>query len=270
LKLEARLSSRYSITIYEYCKDYIKVEIPKLEITTFKKLLGIEGGYDRIFDIRHKVIEKSLKEINEKTDITITGYELIKEGKKIKYVKFHAEMKDSPPPSPDAEGKETFEEISEELELIPKTEKLTSKQKKELESLIGKYGSMIVRSNIEYTNNQNYKKYYTYLRKAIMEDYAESDRMNAAKETVINSEPEIEINNETEIENKELLEVYEKLDMEAKAEIEEAAEKELSVLPGIEYIGKTTKAYESMRRSKITEITKLKYGKIKSLATARN
>lgn len=141
IKLESRFESKHTIPIYEYCKDYIKVEIPRLTVETFKQMLGIGGGYARTYDMRKKIIEPAIKEINEKTDITITSYELIRQGKKHKWIKFVGELKDGDkPPKPKSpkksEGKQEEKESQnnnsskEEIKgQLPKNVVLTLKTK---------------------------------------------------------------------------------------------------------------------------------------------
>jgi len=82
------LKSKYSIALYENVKEFAKSEFPQISIDLLKELLGVEKDKYRSFsDLRKRVIDTAVKEINEKTDIEIS-YELIKNGRKYEYIKF--------------------------------------------------------------------------------------------------------------------------------------------------------------------------------------
>jgi hypothetical protein len=80
------LQGKHSIIIYELAIRYCKVEIPKLTIEEFRKLTGTEN-YGDWAQIKAKVIDPAIKEINEKTDI-ILDYQIFKSGRKIIALKF--------------------------------------------------------------------------------------------------------------------------------------------------------------------------------------
>ena len=82
------LSSKYSIALYENIKDFSGSEFPEITLDLFRELMGVEKNkYKSISDLKKRVIEPAVKEINQKTDIFIS-YELRKEGRKYKYIKF--------------------------------------------------------------------------------------------------------------------------------------------------------------------------------------
>ena len=86
-------NSKYSIALYEITKDYINAEIPKMEIKKFKELMGIkENQYTQYPDLKKRVIDPAIKEITNNTNINLT-YEIIKEGRIPKYIKFEINEK---------------------------------------------------------------------------------------------------------------------------------------------------------------------------------
>jgi hypothetical protein len=88
-----QFKSKYSIILYELAEDYksnrsSKVKIPKMELEKFRKLMGIkETQYKDFRNLRIKVIEQAISEINEKTDLIIS-YEVTKRGRKVTHIDF--------------------------------------------------------------------------------------------------------------------------------------------------------------------------------------
>lgn len=85
-----RLKGKYAIRLYELCKSYQNNYIKELDINGFnfyiekiKKLWCLPDIY-RTNDIK-RILEKSIKEINKKTDIQISIYDNYKIGTKINY-----------------------------------------------------------------------------------------------------------------------------------------------------------------------------------------
>lgn len=77
--------SKYTIRLYENIIRYTTnsndfIHLPKMEIKTFKKLMGIEDKkYKRIAHLQGTVIDVAVHEINSKTDVEVS-YELFKSG----------------------------------------------------------------------------------------------------------------------------------------------------------------------------------------------
>jgi len=90
------LRSKYSIALYELAEDYINAQIPKMEIASFRELMGIEEEqYYKFSTLRKYVIDVAIKEINDSENITFSlGYELEKRGKKITHIKFTTHKKE--------------------------------------------------------------------------------------------------------------------------------------------------------------------------------
>lgn len=93
------IKGKYSIRIYELLKSFYNRKFQKhleeeIEIEKIKKLLLAEN-YKDYRDFKKRVLEPSVKEINQYTDINMM-YESIKEGKSIKRIKFIVDRKEYP------------------------------------------------------------------------------------------------------------------------------------------------------------------------------
>jgi plasmid replication initiation protein len=88
-----RLTSKYAKRIYPLCSQWKdKGETKKYDIEEFKKMLGLldDKGNDkaeRISDLKSKVLDIAVKQINEHTELHIS-YKLEKKGKAFKYITF--------------------------------------------------------------------------------------------------------------------------------------------------------------------------------------
>jgi len=83
-----RLRSAYSVRIYELLKQVELFQERSFVLTDLRKLLGIkEDEYKLYADFRRKVLEHSIKEINEKTDLRLS-YETEKRGRGVNKIKF--------------------------------------------------------------------------------------------------------------------------------------------------------------------------------------
>jgi plasmid replication initiation protein len=89
------MQSKYSIRLYELLKSYQNLKKCEFEIDRLKKLLSAEI-YELFGNFKIKVLDVALKEINDYCDISVS-YELEKQGKKIRNIKFSIEPKYSLP-----------------------------------------------------------------------------------------------------------------------------------------------------------------------------
>lgn len=91
------LESKYAIRIYQITKSNIYKKTFVLELETLKKQLKLtQKSYSLYGNIKKKVIEPALAEINEKTDISLS-YEEIKIGRKVEMLKFKVSQKKNNP-----------------------------------------------------------------------------------------------------------------------------------------------------------------------------
>lgn len=102
------LRSSHAIKLYQLLAHY-KYNTDEREITLdeLKSMLGIndEKGYALFSNIKIKILEISKREINEKTDLTIS-YSMIKTGKKVTSIKFKITQK----PNQEVQAKKEFEQ----------------------------------------------------------------------------------------------------------------------------------------------------------------
>jgi plasmid replication initiation protein len=91
------LSSRYAIRLYEILIQWRSIgKTPKFEINDFRELLGLTiEDYPRIDNFKRKILDFSISQINEHTDILV-GYEQHKAGRVITGFSFTFTQKKQP------------------------------------------------------------------------------------------------------------------------------------------------------------------------------
>ena len=82
-----KLKSKASIRLFEICQSQLYRSEFIIEIDLLKKLLDISGKYEDYRDLRKRILEPSVREINDLTCLNIE-YEPIKNGKKIVKLRF--------------------------------------------------------------------------------------------------------------------------------------------------------------------------------------
>lgn len=95
LKVVKDLKSKYAVAIYEFVSDYLKIGKKRVYLDDFKTMMGIDpqSGYKRFCDFKTRVIDPSVKEINEKTSITLK-VEPIYRGRKVTMLEFRFVYRD--------------------------------------------------------------------------------------------------------------------------------------------------------------------------------
>ena len=98
LSQTANLKSVYSARLYELLIQWRSTgKVPMVDLTSFREQLGIGiNEYQRMHHFKARVLDLAVKEINEKTDITVQ-YEQHKEGRLIKGFSFSFKQKQSAP-----------------------------------------------------------------------------------------------------------------------------------------------------------------------------
>ncbi|MEZ2904290.1 replication initiation protein RepM [Acinetobacter terrestris] len=96
-KQVAHLTSKYATRLYELLIAWREVgKVPQLELSEFRNRLGlIDNEYTAMSDFKKRVLEPSIKQINEHTDITVT-YEQHKKGRIISGFSFKFKQKSQP------------------------------------------------------------------------------------------------------------------------------------------------------------------------------
>jgi len=121
--LVSRLKSSYSIVLYEFLRDYLTSPvIPKLTIQNLRDLMGIKDNeYEAFKDLRKRVIDVAIKEINDKNDITC-GYTVKKEyGNRYAFIQFSVKKKKEQDPfgTVSKDNLELFKESDDSVYKIP-------------------------------------------------------------------------------------------------------------------------------------------------------
>ena len=96
-KQVAHLTSKYATRLYELLIAWREVgKVPQLELSEFRNRLGlVDSEYTAMSDFKKRVLEPSIKQINEHTDITVT-YEQHKKGRVISGFSFKFKQKVQP------------------------------------------------------------------------------------------------------------------------------------------------------------------------------
>lgn len=94
LKQVSQLTSKYAIRLYELLIAWREVgKVPKIELSEFREKLGISTDeYKAMNHFKSRVLEPSIKQINEHTDITVS-YEQHKTGRTISGFSFRFKQK---------------------------------------------------------------------------------------------------------------------------------------------------------------------------------
>ena len=169
------LKSKYSIILYEICKDYQNAEIPEMTIEQFKRLFGIENQKTYqlfFFKIRERVLDTAVKELNENPNVEFTvGYKLIKQSTSYTSIKFFIKYKSVSKPIEETRDNQHLKIL---INAVPKEER-TSSLESYLSKCLKSYDARYLLHQIEYVAQQKPKSFFAYLKKAIEEDYAKSE-----------------------------------------------------------------------------------------------
>lgn len=87
------MKSQYSIRIYELLKSYEYTKSKTFDIDDFRILVSAEN-YTRFGDLKRKVLDISMREINQLSDISV-NYDIIKKGRKYQQLKFNVSLKEN-------------------------------------------------------------------------------------------------------------------------------------------------------------------------------
>ena len=106
-----RLPSPYSVRIYELAKQYEKLKSRIISVEELKSFLGIEDKYPKYSNFKARIIEKSVQDINQHTDINLS-YEELKEGRRVAKLRFFIMKKQE---ETKAENEQTKEDSLQQL-----------------------------------------------------------------------------------------------------------------------------------------------------------
>jgi len=182
LVIVAGLKSRYAIILYEMIEDYRKVEIPEMTIEKFRELFNIENKYPKMPNLRERVLDPAVNEINQSENINfLVSYDLKKSGKAYTHIKFHikpkpAKLKLHQQAKVIEIGIKENKEIKELLDMIPSEYRRKEKVVSLILESVEVKGKEYTKAQIEYTvskfNSGKVKDFVAYLKQAIEKDYA--------------------------------------------------------------------------------------------------
>jgi plasmid replication initiation protein len=89
------LSSAYSVRLYEFLLQYLSLGKRDIEIEQLRKVLGLEGEYAALDDLKKRIIDVSVDQINERTDLTV-AYTQRRTGRFITHLLFSIKSKSAP------------------------------------------------------------------------------------------------------------------------------------------------------------------------------
>jgi len=168
------LQSKYAIILYELCRDYYKAEVPLLELEEFKKIFNIDDtkSYNRMDNLKAKVLDKAVEELNNNENVDfMVNYKLIKTGKAYTHIKFEVKPK---PKQKALEQKRDNMHLKVLIDAVPEAER-NKKLENYLSQCLKTYDAKYLLHQIKYVVEQKPKNFVAYLKKAIEEDYANTE-----------------------------------------------------------------------------------------------
>lgn len=93
LRMVGGLSTFYSMRIYELCSQFRKTQQRRITLDRFREVMDLGEKYQDVKNLRMRVIDPSIAEINAQTDLTVS-YEPLRKGRKITGLQFTIEIDD--------------------------------------------------------------------------------------------------------------------------------------------------------------------------------
>jgi len=149
-----RLSSPYTVRMYEFLKQYEKIGIRVFQVEDLKRYLFVEEKYSRYFDFKKRIILHSQKKLKQHTDISFS-FEEIKNGRRVVAIRFFIEKnkpKFNSNKTSDKSDKNRQKHSPIFQELYPKVRDWISKEV--LLQLLKKHPEQQIRNAITYTLNR--------------------------------------------------------------------------------------------------------------------
>ena len=91
----ASFESVYSIRLYELLVQWISIGQREIEVDWFKRQFQVDDKYSRVVDLKKRVIDPAIKEINQYSNFWVK-YEQRKTGRTITHFNFEFGLKDAP------------------------------------------------------------------------------------------------------------------------------------------------------------------------------
>lgn len=88
IKNVSALSKTHSIRIYELLQQFKKTGDRLIRVDDFRSMLGLEDKYSEFKILNRALLKPALKELNEKSDLTVT-FDTVKKGRTVIALHFH-------------------------------------------------------------------------------------------------------------------------------------------------------------------------------------
>ncbi|MEY8213670.1 MAG: replication initiation protein [Colwellia sp.] len=82
------LQNSYSIRLYEMCQQFIKAGNRMVTLEDFRFIMGVSDKYKDFKDLRKRVIDPAIAEVNDKTNLELTVAKLKKGGRSYTHLHF--------------------------------------------------------------------------------------------------------------------------------------------------------------------------------------
>jgi len=92
LKQISNLNSAYAIRFFELMMQFKSTEVRWIKLKTLKDRLELNNSYDRFYNLKVRIIEPAIKEINQFTNLFVT-WDIVKEGRVITGLTFSIKNK---------------------------------------------------------------------------------------------------------------------------------------------------------------------------------
>lgn len=163
-----QLRSKYAFRLYELAKKAELLGRIRYQVEELREILGVEKGELRKWiDFRRWCLDKAVKEVNEKTDLTVS-YEAIKWGRRYAEIVFWVKKK----PRGYMVEPALRAVLDKVLALIPKQHRTKKTIRAEVVKALRRHGEEYVERNILYSNEKAEKNYRVFLIRALREDWA--------------------------------------------------------------------------------------------------
>ena len=168
LKQIGRMTSVYAVRLYELLLQYIKFGKREISIVWLKEILQLEGEYPRIFDLKERVIDVAVNQINKYSDINVS-YTNIKTGRAI--TGFMFTIKRASTETVAVPTTETSIDNKTLLVFVPEAHRTKKSVIVAIGSAEKKHGFDYVKRNILYSNANAAKSYAGFLNSALKQDW---------------------------------------------------------------------------------------------------
>ena len=171
LEQVGQMTSVHAVRIYELLVQYLKIGKREIGVAWLKNTLQL-AGYDAIKDLKLRVIDVAVEQINRHSDLTVS-YENIKTGRAVTGFMFSIAKK--APPKAETDGTEAPKDAADAVAVLLSFVPEQHRAKKSVHTAIGaaekKHSFDYAKRNILYTNANASKSYAGFLGTALKGDW---------------------------------------------------------------------------------------------------